>query len=110
MRRPAQIECSAVWWRIVTVSIVFEVHATEDEPVHAILQEIQSLPVWERELMTARIMRWEADRRTEEAAGARAVQEAEDRRQARIRETRERNRLTREPSVQEPEHMNGGVK
>jgi hypothetical protein len=78
----------------MTVSIVFEVHATEDEPVHAMLQEIQALPIWERELMTARIMRWEADRRTEEAAGACAVQAAEDRRQARIRATRARNRAT----------------
>ncbi len=80
----------------MTVSIVFEVHATEDEPIHEMLQEIQSLPTWERELMTARIMRWEADRRAEEAAGARAVQEAETRRQARIRATRERNRLQRD--------------
>lgn len=80
----------------MTVSIVFEVHASEDEPIHEMLQEIQSLPIWERELMTARIMRWEADRRIEEAAGARAVQEAEYRRQARIRETRERNRRQRD--------------
>lgn len=85
----------------MTVSIVFEVHATEDEPIHEMLEEIQALPIWDRDLMTARIMRWEADRRTEAAAGARAVREAEDRRQARIRETRERNRLARESPVQE---------
>lgn len=77
----------------MTVSMVFEVHATEEEPVHEMLQEIQSLGRWERELMTARIMRWEADRRAEEAAGFIALQAAEDRRQARIRETRERNRM-----------------
>ena len=77
---------------------MFEVHATEDEPLHATLAEIAALPHWERELMTARIMRFEADRRAEKASGAIALQEAEERRQARARATRDRNKLTAQPN------------
>lgn len=79
----------------MTVSVLFEVQTTQDEPLHAMLSEIDALPHWERQLMIARVMRFRADQITEEAAGALAVQAAEERRQARIRATRERNKVAR---------------
>lgn len=80
----------------MTVSMVFEVHATEDEPCRALLEEIDGLPHWERELMISRIMRWEADRRAECAAAAIALRDHEARRADRARLTRERNRADKE--------------
>lgn len=59
------------------------------------LEEIDRLPHWERQLMTARVMRFRADQMAEEAAGAIAVQRTEDRRQERARLTRERNAARR---------------
>ena len=76
----------------MTVSIVFEVQTTPEEPLHEMLTEIDKLPHWERQLMIARVMRFRADQIAEEAAGALAVQVVEDRRQARIRATRARNK------------------
>jgi hypothetical protein len=87
----------------MTVSIVFEVRTTPDEPLHAMLSEIDTLPHWERQLMIGRVMRFRADQIVEEAAGALAVQAAEDRRQARIRATRERNK-TSSPTPEDPRH------
>lgn len=81
--------------RTMTVSVLFELQATEDEPIREILTEIDAMPHWERQLMTARIMRFRADQMAEEAAGALALQASEDRRQARARETRERNRAAK---------------
>lgn len=76
----------------MTVAIVFEVQTTSDEPLHAMLQEIDALPYWERQMMIGRVMRFRGDQIIEEAAGALAVQSAENRRQERIRATRERNK------------------
>ena len=73
----------------MTVSILFEVRATPEEPLNDLLSEIDRLPHWERQLMTARIMRFRADQLAEEAAGALAVERREEQRQARIRATRE---------------------
>lgn len=78
----------------MTVSVLFEVQTTPDEPLHAMLSEVDALPHWERQMMIARVMRFRADQIAEEAAGALAVQAVEDRRQARARATRERNRST----------------
>lgn len=75
----------------MSVSIIFEVQTTPDEPLSDLLTEIDALPHWERQLMTARVMRFRADQMAEEAAGHLAVAAVEERRQARIRETRERN-------------------
>ena len=80
----------------MTVSMVFEVRATAGEPVCELLQEIDALPHWERELMIARIMRWEADRRAENAAAAIALRDQDTRRADRARLTRERNRADKE--------------
>lgn len=79
----------------MTVSIVFEVQTTPDEPLHAMLAEIDALPHWERQMMIGRVMRFRGDQIIEEASGALAVQAAEDRRQERIRATRERNKRQR---------------
>lgn len=76
----------------MTVSIIFEVQTTPDEPLNDLLAEIDALPHWERQLMTARVMRFRADQMAEEAAGQLAVAAVEERRQARIRETRERKK------------------
>ncbi len=76
----------------MTVSVIFEVQTTPDEPLNALLAEIDALPHWERQLMTARVMRFRADQMAEEAAGQLAVAAVEERRQARIRETRERKK------------------
>ena len=76
----------------MTVSILFEVRATPEEPLNDLLSEIDRLPHWERQLMTARVMRFRADQLAEEAAGAMAVEKREAQRQARIRATRERNK------------------
>ena len=76
----------------MTVSILFEVQATDDEPIRDLLAEIDALPHWERQLMTARVMRFRADQMAEEAAGQLALQRVEARRQERIRATRERKR------------------
>lgn len=81
----------------MTVSVLFEVQTTPDEPLHELLSEIDKMPHWERQLMIGRVMRFRADQITEEAAGALALQAAEDRRQARIRATRERNRANPRP-------------
>lgn len=81
----------------MTVSVLFEVRATPDEQLHAALQEIDAMPHWERQMMIARVMRFRADQIAEEASGALAVQAAEERRQARIRATRERNRANPRP-------------
>ena len=84
----------------MTVSVLFEVQATEDEPIRNLLAEIDSLPHWERQLMTARVMRFRADQMAEEAAGHLALDSAEARRQERIRVTRERNRDARAESTE----------
>jgi len=76
----------------MTVSIIFEVRTTPDEPLNDLLAEIDALPHWERQLMTARVMRFRADQMAEEAAGQLAVAAVEERRQARIRATRERKK------------------
>lgn len=76
----------------MSVSIIFEVQTTPDEPLNDLLTEIDALPYWERQLMTARVMRFRADQMAEEAAGHLAVAAVEERRQARIRETRERKK------------------
>lgn len=83
----------------MTVSILFEVQTTPDEPLHELLAEIDKMPHWERQLMIARVMQFRASQIAEEAAGALAVQAVEDRRQARIRATRERKRHAEERSV-----------
>lgn len=80
----------------MTVSILFEVQTTPDEPLHEMLTEIDALPHWERQMIIARVMRFRADQIAEEAAGALAVQAAEDRRQARARATRERNAMRKQ--------------
>lgn len=79
----------------MTVSIIFEVQTTPDEPLNDLLAEIDALPHWERQLMTARVMRFRADQMAEEAAGQLAVAAVEERRQARIRETRERKKQSK---------------
>jgi hypothetical protein len=79
----------------MSVTTVFEIHATDGEPIRDILADIDALPHWERELMIARIMRHEADRRAEQAAAALALQRAEDRRTSAARATREKNRAAR---------------
>lgn len=85
----------------MSVSTVFEVHATEDEPIRALLEEVRSLPIWERELATAHIMRHEADRRAERAAGALAILRLEEKKQERARATRaERSALTTDRQVE----------
>lgn len=81
----------------MTVSILFEVQTTPDEPLHALLSDIDKMPHWERQMMIARVMRFRADQIAEEASGALAVQAAEDQRQARIRATRERNKANPRP-------------
>lgn len=75
----------------MTVSTLFEVRATEDEPIRDLLAEIDALPHWERQLMTARVMRFRADQMAEEAAGVLAVAATEKRRQDRARTTRAQN-------------------
>lgn len=79
----------------MTVSIVFEVQATPDEPIAELLAEIARLPHWERQLMNAKIMRFRADQMAEEAAGQIALNAQEERRQARARETRARKAAAR---------------
>lgn len=76
----------------MTVSVLFELRATEDEPIRDLLADIDALPHWERQLMTARVMRFRADQMAEEAAGALAIAAAENRRQDRAQATRARNR------------------
>lgn len=85
----------------MTVSILFAVQTTPDEPLNDLLTEIDGLPHWERQLMTARVMRFRADQMAEEAAGHLAVQAAEDRRQARIRATKARNRAAQTTEQQD---------
>lgn len=75
----------------VSVQTVFEIHATEDEPLHAMLQEVQSLPIYERELVTARLMVHEGTRRAEAAAASIALRDQEQRRTNLARTTRARN-------------------
>lgn len=72
----------------MSVQTVFEIHATEDEPIHAMLVGMSDLPHWERELLQAHLMRHEADRRAERAAGALAVIRLEEKKQERARATR----------------------
>lgn len=85
----------------MTVSILFEVQASQDEPIRDLLAEIDSLPHWERQLMTARVMRFRADQMAEEAAGQLALDRAEARRQERIRATRDRKKAA-QPIEREP--------
>lgn len=49
---------------------------------------MKDLPHWGRELLEAHLMRHEADRRAERAAGALAVIRLEERKQERTRATR----------------------
>ncbi len=92
----------------MTVSVLFEVRATPDEPMHALLADVDALPHWERQLVIADVMRFRADQMTIEAAGARAVQAAEDRRQARIRATRAANKAVATPGENREEQNRHG--
>ncbi|MFF7681484.1 hypothetical protein ACFZA2_01895 [Microbacterium sp. NPDC007973] len=88
----------------MSVQTVFEIHATEDEPIHAMLREVQTLPTYERELVTARLMVHEGTRRAEAAAASIALRNQEQRRTSLARATRARNR-----KLGTTNHPNGGL-
>lgn len=72
----------------MSVSIVFEVQATPDEPIHEMLKDIDQLPHWEKQLLIGKIMQFRGQQIIEEAAGVIAIDKREAQRQARIRATR----------------------
>lgn len=85
----------------MTVQVLFEVRVTPDEPLHDILVEVDKMPHWDREEITAKVMIERGTQILQEVAAARAIDQHYRTKNARAKATRAARRARSEPAQED---------